>query len=61
MVLALLLISGGVVGAQIGAKLGTKLRGEELRGILAVIVLIVSIKIILDLALVPKELFSLSF
>ncbi len=61
MVLALLLISGGVVGAQIGAKLGTKLRGEELRGILAVIVLIVSIKIILDLTLVPKELFSLSF
>ena len=60
-VLALLLISGGVVGAQIGAKLGTKLRGEELRGILAIIVLIVSIKIILDLALIPKELFSLSF
>jgi len=60
-VLASLMIIGGVVGAQIGAKLGTKLRGEELRGILAIIVLIVCIKIILDLTLTPKELYSLSF
>ena len=55
------MIIGGVIGAQIGAKLATKLRGEELRGILALIVLIVCIKIILDLTLTPKEFYSLSF
>ncbi|MBG76338.1 MAG: hypothetical protein CFH22_00214 [Alphaproteobacteria bacterium MarineAlpha5_Bin12] len=60
-VLASLMIIGGVFGAQIGAKLATKLRGEELRGILAIIVLIVSIKIILDLTLTPKDFYSLSF
>ena len=60
-VLASLMIIGGVVGAQIGARLGAKLRGEELRGILAIIVLIVCIKIILDLTLTPKEIYSLSF
>ena len=60
-VLASLMIIGGVVGAQIGARLGAKLRGEELRGILAIIVLIVCIKIILDLTLTPKEFYSLSF
>ena len=55
------MIVGGVVGAQIGARLATKLRGEELRGILAILVLIVCIKIILDLTLTPKDFFSLSF
>ena len=55
------MIIGGVVGAQIGAKLATKLKGEELRGILAILVLIVCIKILLDLTLTPKELYSLSF
>ena len=60
-VLASLMIIGGVFGAQIGAKLATKLRGEELRGILAIIVLIVSVKIILDLTLTPKDFYSLSF
>ena len=39
-VLASLMIVGGVVGAQIGAKLATKLRGEELRGILSIIVIV---------------------
>ena len=60
-VLAVLMIVGGVVGAQIGAKLATKLRGEELRGILAIIVIAVSIKIILDLTLTPQEFYSLRF
>ena len=60
-ILASLMIIGGVIGAQIGAKLATKLRGEELRGILAIIVLIVCIIIVLDLTIMPKELYSLSF
>tara|TARA_Y100000590_G_scaffold153774_3_gene176654 strand:+ start:2769 stop:3677 length:909 start_codon:yes stop_codon:yes gene_type:complete len=60
-VLAALMILGGVVGAQIGAKLATKLRGEELRALLALIVLAVCILIIFDLTMTPKDLYSLSF
>ena len=59
-VLAALMIFGGVIGAQIGARLGTKFRAEYLRGALAFIVLMVCLKIFLDLTLTPSELFSLS-
>ena len=59
-VLAALMIFGGVIGAQIGARLGTKFRAEYLRGALAFIVLMVCLKIFLDLTLAPSELFSLS-
>ena len=59
-VLASLMILGGVIGAQIGARLGTKFRAEYLRGALAFIVLMVCLKIFLDLTLTPNELFSLS-
>ena len=59
-VLAGLMILGGVIGAQIGARLGTRFRAEYLRGALAFIVLMVCLKIFLDLTLTPTELFSLS-
>ena len=59
-VLAALMILGGVIGAQIGARLGTRFRAEYLRGALAFIVLMVCLKIVLDLTLTPNELFSLS-
>ena len=58
-VLAALMIIGGVIGAQIGASIGTKLKAEYLRGILAMIVLIVCAKIFADLTLTPSNLFSL--
>ena len=58
-VLAALMIIGGVIGAQIGASIGTKLKAEYLRGILAIIVLIVCAKIFADLTLTPTNLFSL--
>ena len=58
-VLASLMILGGVIGAQIGARLGTKLKAEYLRGILAILVLIVCAKIFTDLTLRPTNLFSL--
>ena len=57
-VLAALMIIGGVIGAQIGARLGTKLKSEYLRGILAMLVLAVCVKLLADLALNPNELFS---
>ena len=60
-VLAALMIFGGVIGAQIGARLGSKLKAEYLRGILAILVLIVCAKIFTDLTLTPANLFSLNF
>lgn len=58
-VLALLLLLGGVVGAQIGARAGTKLPGEQLRGLLALMVLGVCAKISYDLIATPMDLYSL--
>jgi uncharacterized membrane protein YfcA len=60
MLLALLLIIGGVIGAQIGAVMGTKLKAEQLRILLAIMVLSVSIKIAFDLLIEPAELYSIS-
>ncbi|MCC7321705.1 MAG: sulfite exporter TauE/SafE family protein [Rubellimicrobium sp.] len=59
MVLALLLILGGVVGAQVGAVLGARLRAEQLRILLALLVLAVCLQIAAGLVLRPSELFSL--
>lgn len=58
-VLALLLLIGGVIGAQFGARAGAKLKGEQLRGLLALMVLGVCIKIALDLTLTPVDLYAL--
>lgn len=59
-VLATILIIGGVVGAQIGARLGQKLRGEQLRALLALIVMGVGLKMLSDLLFMPAEIYSLS-
>ncbi len=59
MVLAVLLLVGGVVGAQIGARLGQKLRGEQLRGLMALMVLAVAIKLAIDLVITPSDLYSI--
>ncbi len=58
-VLALILMIGGVIGAQIGAKFGSRMQGEHLRGLLAVIVLGVCGKLSYDLIAVPADLYSL--
>ncbi len=60
MLLALLLIIGGVIGAQIGAIAGTRLKAEQLRILLALLVLSVSITIAFDLFLQPEELYSIA-
>jgi hypothetical protein len=59
-VLALLLIVGAVIGAQIGTIVGAKLRGEQLRGLLALMVLSVCGKIMYDLLVTPDELYILT-
>lgn len=58
--LAVLLLIGGVIGAQIGARIGVKLKAEQLRILLALMVLIVCAKLGLDLLIEPSELFSIS-
>ena len=58
-VLALILMVGGVIGAQFGARAGQKLRGEQLRALLGLIVLAVCVRLGWDLVNVPAELFSL--
>ncbi|HER27502.1 MAG TPA: sulfite exporter TauE/SafE family protein, partial [Rhodospirillales bacterium] len=58
-VLALLLLAGGVVGAQVGARIGVKLKGEQLRGLLALMVLLVCAKISYDLLATPLDMFSI--
>ncbi len=58
-VLAFLLLLGGVVGAQFGSRIGAKLRGDQLRILLALLVLGVCLKLMLDLITVPDNLYSL--
>ncbi|HYD44561.1 MAG TPA: sulfite exporter TauE/SafE family protein [Phenylobacterium sp.] len=56
-VLATLLLVGGVIGAQFGARASARFRAEELRALLAVIVLAVGVNMGLGLFLTPEEPF----
>lgn len=58
--LALFLILGGVLGAQIGTRFSGRLKAEQLRILLAFLVLSVCLKIALDLLIRPDELYSLA-
>lgn len=57
--LAVLLLVGGVIGAQIGTRIGVRMKAEQLRILLAIMVLAVCGKLALDLLLQPSELYSL--
>lgn len=59
-VLTLLLLVGGVIGAQIGANLAMRLRAEQLRILLALLVLGVGVRLLADLVLEPDELYSIT-
>ena len=59
-VLAFFLMVGGVAGAQYGAKAGQKLRGDQLRALLALLVLAVALRLAFDLFVRPPNLFSLT-
>jgi uncharacterized membrane protein YfcA len=58
--LAFCLMVGGTVGAQFGASAGKHLRGEQLRGLLALLVLAVAIRFGLSLVLTPHDVFSMA-
>jgi len=57
-VLALLLMIGGVIGAQFGARTSLTMKGEELRLMLGLVVLAVGIRFFVDLVLKPDDPFS---
>lgn len=57
-VLAFLLMVGGVIGAQMGARAGATLRGEHLRGLLALTVLAVCLRLGFELVATPVDLYA---
>jgi len=59
LVLALILMVGGVIGAQLGTVFGTRLRGEQLRALLGLIVLGVGLRMAWSLFATPDDLFTL--
>jgi len=58
-VLALILMVGGVIGAQFGARIGQSMRGERLRLLLGVLVLAVGLRFAFDLVIRPDDLYSI--
>ncbi|MCS6761729.1 MAG: sulfite exporter TauE/SafE family protein [Candidatus Devosia symbiotica] len=58
--LAFCLMVGGTVGAQFGASVGKQLRGEQLRGLLALLMLAVAIRFGLSLIVAPADVFSIA-
>lgn len=59
-VLAVMLMIGGVVGAQFGVRAGQYLKGEQMRALLGFMVLAVCLRMAFDLIVKPDELYSLS-
>ncbi len=59
--LAVILLVGGVIGAQVGVNLASRLRAEQLRILLALLVLVVCAKLFLDLVLTPSDIYSIGF
>jgi uncharacterized membrane protein YfcA len=60
-VLAGLLLVGGVIGAQYGAILALRIKPDMLRLALAVIILLVGLRMLLGLAWRPDEIFSIEY
>jgi hypothetical protein len=56
--LALILMVGGVTGAQFGARAGQKISGERLRFLLGLLVLAVGLRFALNLILTPEDVYS---
>jgi uncharacterized membrane protein YfcA len=59
-VLAFFLVMGGVVGAQLGVRAGAKLRGEQLRFLLAILVLAVALRLAWGLVATPPDVYSIT-
>ncbi|XWN30710.1 MAG: sulfite exporter TauE/SafE family protein [Devosia sp.] len=59
-VLAFILMIGGVIGAQMGASMGQAMRGEQLRALLGLLVLAVGVRFAFGLVVPPDDLFSVT-
>lgn len=59
-VLSMLLMIGGVIGAQYGAAVGHQMKGEELRALLAVLILAVAARFFYEFVAVPERLYTIS-
>jgi uncharacterized membrane protein YfcA len=59
-VLMLTLLSGGVIGAQLGARFGGRLRAEQTRLLLALLVLAVCVRLLFLLIETPDDLFAIT-
>jgi uncharacterized membrane protein YfcA len=59
-VLAVILMVGGVIGAQFGARIGQNIRGDQLRALLALVILAVAVRFLAGLVAVPDERYSLA-
>jgi uncharacterized membrane protein YfcA len=58
--LGLILVVGGVVGAQYGVRAASRLRGEHLRALLAALVLLMGLRLGWDLVTPPADLYSIT-
>lgn len=58
-VLAFILMVAGVIGAQYGVRVGQKLRGEQLRALLGLLVLAVGVRLAIELIVTPDDFYSL--
>jgi uncharacterized protein len=58
-VLAFLLVLGGVVGVQFGVRAGSQLRGEQVRALLAILVVAVALRLLLGLVRTPEDIYSI--
>ncbi len=59
-VLAFILMLAGVIGAQYGVRVGQKLRGEQLRALLGLLVLAVGLRLAIELVVTPDDLYSIA-
>jgi uncharacterized membrane protein YfcA len=59
-VLAAILVVGGVIGAQFGVRAGAKLRGEQIRLLLALLVLTVALRLLWGLVVSPSDFYSVA-
>ncbi len=59
-VLAAILVVGGVIGAQFGVRAGAKLRGEQIRLLLALLVLAVALRLLWGLLVTPADFYSIA-
>jgi uncharacterized protein len=58
-VLAFLLVLGGVVGVQMGVRVGAQMRGEQLRALLGVLVVAVALRLLVGLVQTPEDIYSI--